>query len=75
MKFAGTDSNVFVRLTGESGEESSLVRLDNMFRDDFERGTVDRFRVKLEDVGKPAILTIRKCAAVMSLLRHCISIE
>ena len=58
MKFAGTDSNVYVRLTGASGEESSLVRLDNTFRDDFERGSVDRFRVKLEDIGIPVILTI-----------------
>ena len=60
MKFAGTDSNVFVRLTGASGEESALVRLDKPFRDDFERGSIDKFRIKLEDIGIPAILTIRK---------------
>lgn len=58
MKYAGTDSNVFVRLTGASGEESALTVLDHLFRDDFERGKIDKFRVKMEDVGRPSILTI-----------------
>ena len=70
MKFAGTDSNVFVQLTGCSGEESAFVRLDNTFRDDFERGSVDRFRIKLEDIGRPAILTISK--KIKLCIEYCI---
>ena len=58
MKYAGTDSNVYVKLTGASGEETSIVLLDHAFRDDFERGKIDKFCVKMEDIGRPAILTI-----------------
>uniref|UniRef100_H2YSA1 Lipoxygenase domain-containing protein n=1 Tax=Ciona savignyi TaxID=51511 RepID=H2YSA1_CIOSA len=59
MKFAGTDSNVFIAMTGASGEKTSLTKLDNSFHDDFERGSVDKFKVKLEDIGQPVILTIK----------------
>ncbi|XP_078490221.1 polyunsaturated fatty acid 5-lipoxygenase-like [Ciona intestinalis] len=59
MKYAGTDSNVYIAMTGASGEKTSLAKLDNSFHDDFERGSVDKFKVKLEDIGKPVILTIK----------------
>ncbi|CAK8694229.1 unnamed protein product [Clavelina lepadiformis] len=59
MKFAGTDSNVYIAMTGASGDRTSLTKLDNAFHNDFERGSVDKFKVKMEDIGKPVILTIK----------------
>ena len=58
MKYAGTDSSVYLLITGVSGEKTSFAKLDNSFRDDFERGQADQFKVKLEDIGKPLIITL-----------------
>lgn len=58
MKFAGTDANVYFRITGSGGDQTSRVKLDNILKDDFERGAKDKFKVKMEDIGVPALVTL-----------------
>nr|XP_039253840.1 allene oxide synthase-lipoxygenase protein-like [Styela clava] len=58
MKFAGTDANVYFSLTGAGGDKTSRIKLDNTFRDDFERASTDKFKVKLEDIGIPTLVTL-----------------
>lgn len=58
MKFAGTDANISIRITGAGGDRTSRAKLDNAFRDDFERGCTDKFRVKLEDIGEPTLVAL-----------------
>ena len=48
---AGTDSNVYLVLYGDSGK-SDVVQLENK-TDNFERASVDRFNVDVKDVGEP----------------------
>ena len=53
---AGTDANVRIVLHAESGEKSSAISLNHPFRDDFERGQSDIFKLKnlghLKDIHK-----------------------
>ncbi|KAK6172844.1 hypothetical protein SNE40_016422 [Patella caerulea] len=54
-KHAGTDANVAIILHGENGISTQEIILDNFFKNDFERGHLDVFRVcrsKLGSVGK-----------------------
>lgn len=67
MRYAGTDANVFIKIMGAGGDETSRAKLDNTFRDDFERGRVDKFKIKLEDVGTPALFTIGNFYKFISL--------
>jgi len=46
---AGTDADVFIQLIGAKGT-SSEQQLDNQ-EDNFEKGKLDRFQLKMEDVG------------------------
>ena len=43
---ASSDSHVTIKLFGDKGEVSSEIRLDNVFRKDFERGHIANFRIK-----------------------------
>lgn len=45
-KEAGTDANVHIVLHGPDGQRTAPTRLDNLFRDDFERGRTDTFTVE-----------------------------
>ena len=53
---AGTDANIYIILHSESGEKSEPIKLDYLFRDDFERGQLDQFKLKsiahLQDIHK-----------------------
>lgn len=53
---AGTDADVFIVLHTESGGKTDPVNLDYYFRDDFERGQLDTFKLKnvtqLNDINK-----------------------
>ncbi|XP_073252156.1 polyunsaturated fatty acid 5-lipoxygenase-like isoform X2 [Porites lutea] len=50
--FAGTNANVWIKIKGEKGVTRKLL-LDNPWKDDFQQGAVDDFKVYAEDVGKP----------------------
>lgn len=56
VKGAGTDSNVYIMLISESGIQSREIHLDCRWRDDFEKGNVDSFKVggisQLGSIGK-----------------------
>ena len=56
VKGAGTDSNVYIILISESGIQSRAINLDCKWRDDFEKGSVDSFKVggisRLGSIGK-----------------------
>ncbi|KAL3879853.1 hypothetical protein ACJMK2_032132 [Sinanodonta woodiana] len=43
---AGTDANVKIILHGADGNKSTEILLDNVFKDDFERGNIDVFKLK-----------------------------
>lgn len=45
VKGAGTDSNVFIALIDEEGHRSRDIYLDCKWRDDFEKGNTDVFRI------------------------------
>ena len=46
VKGAGTDSNVYCKLYDKSRNESHDIKLDCIWRDDFEKGSLDSFPVK-----------------------------
>ena len=48
---SGTDSTVRIVLHGDSGNSTQPRVLDNVFRDDFEQGAIDKFSIRDEDVG------------------------
>lgn len=56
VKGAGTDSNVYIILISESGIQSRAIHLDCKWRDDFEKGNIDSFKVggisRLGSIGK-----------------------
>jgi arachidonate 5-lipoxygenase len=43
---AGTDANIYIVLYSESGHKSKPINLDYFFRNDFERGQLDQFKLK-----------------------------
>jgi hypothetical protein len=45
-KDAGTDANVKIRLYDEEGKETKDIKLDVIFRDDFEEGKLDEFHIQ-----------------------------
>ena len=54
QKGKGTDSNVFVILTGRNGLKTPTIPLTNAFRDNFESGNTDAFPVNLQSSdGRP----------------------
>ncbi|XP_033743197.1 allene oxide synthase-lipoxygenase protein-like [Pecten maximus] len=51
-KNAGTDANVSVRFhSGDGSKTTDVIKLDNFFRNDFERGRKDTFSVSLPVIG------------------------
>ncbi|XP_070565852.1 allene oxide synthase-lipoxygenase protein-like [Ptychodera flava] len=50
IKGAGTDANVYIILHGDQGQKSDEKRLDMIFRNDFERGSSDTYRVSDIDI-------------------------
>ena len=53
VKGAGTDANVFCVLIDEEGTRSQDIKLDCIWRNDFEKGNVDKFSIKtVEDMSK-----------------------
>jgi len=59
LKYSGTDANVSIQIIGENAE-SSPTTLDHFFHNDFEQGTADVFKVKMEDIGDPVLCKFRK---------------
>ena len=51
IRGAGTDANVSFVLYGDKGKSES-IELENK-TDNFERGSVDKFKVDIKDVGTP----------------------
>ena len=48
---AGTDANVYFQMIGEEGE-SQEIELKNKGNGYFNRGQLDRFRIRANDVGR-----------------------
>ena len=48
---AGTDANVYFQMIGEEGE-SQEIDLENKGNGYFNRGQLDRFRIRAKDVGR-----------------------
>ena len=48
---AGTDANVYFQMIGEEGE-SQEIELKNKGNGYFNRGQLDRFRIRAKDVGR-----------------------
>ena len=58
---AGTDANVYVTLEDENGVLSSQKKLDKLFHDDLERGTLDSFSIKIpNDFSKVKTLHLER---------------
>ena len=56
VKGAGTDSNVYCKLYDKSGNESYDIKIDCIWRDDFEKGSLDSFPVKnIDHLGRPIL--------------------
>lgn len=53
-KAAGTDADVKIQLIGEESS-TKPTKIDNFFRDDFERGKVDKFIIKMKNIGDPLL--------------------
>ena len=59
VKGAGTDSNVFCKLYDESGNESHDIKLNCIWKDDFEKGSLDSFPVKnIDHLGRSILYTV-----------------
>lgn len=56
---AGTDADVKIQLIGKDSV-TKPTKLDNFFRDDFERGRTDKFDVKMRDIGEPLLCRLCK---------------
>lgn len=48
---AGTDANVYFQMIGEDGETQE-IDLKNQGKGYFNRGQLDRFRIRAKDVGR-----------------------
>ena len=48
--WAGTDNTVKVNIVGSKGQ-SQARKLDNKYKNNFERGSTDTFELKLADLG------------------------
>lgn len=56
VKETGTDSNVYCKLNDKSGNESHDIKLYCIWRDDFEKGSLDSFPVKnIDHLGRPIL--------------------
>ncbi len=68
-RFAGTDSNVYIRLFNEEGDSTSEIQLthynwlpnnnDFPIRNLFETGAKERFRIQTEYIGSVAKIDVR----------------
>ena len=56
---AGTDADVRIQLIGKDAM-TKPTKLDNFFRDDFERGRTDKFLVTMKDIGEPLLCKLCK---------------
>jgi len=54
---AGTDANVYFQMMGEEGE-SQEIELENKGNGYFNRGQLDRFRIRAKDVGRLKMLRV-----------------
>nr|KAG5690903.1 hypothetical protein BaRGS_003394 [Batillaria attramentaria] len=64
VKGAGTDANVTIVIHDAKGNKTSPIKLDNFFRNDFERGQLDVFRLGSRDTSmltdKPHVLELSR---------------
>lgn len=59
-KDAGTNAYVYVQLVGADGKtKTDWAHLDILFKDNFQVGSTDKFKVQLLDVGLPTILNLK----------------
>ena len=55
---SSTDSTIRIQLVGTNGE-TGFKKLNHLLHDDFEKGNVDKFRVKDKDVGEIEYIVIK----------------
>ncbi len=50
--YAGTDAGVYIKLYGENGRTTNLIKIRSNNSDDFEKGTIKRQEIECEDIGR-----------------------
>jgi len=69
---AGTDAHVYIILHGQDGGKSPETKLAVLFRDDFDRGHLDKFKIKYQPVSSTYItrtsILIAKAYCVSSFI-------
>ena len=65
-KAAGTDADVKVQLIGELGATTPTI-INDLLKNDFEKGDLSEFVVEMEDIGKPLL-----CKLGEKLLTVCV---
>ena len=51
---SGTDSDIILQIINRKGQ-TTATKLDGLLRDDFERGTINKFNVQIEDIDVPIV--------------------
>ncbi|CAG5097509.1 Oidioi.mRNA.OKI2018_I69.XSR.g15108.t1.cds [Oikopleura dioica] len=57
--FSGTDDDVFIDIIGESAQ-TGWTKLDNPYKNDFERGNTDKFKLYFTDLGTINAVRLKK---------------
>merc|ERR1712037_968858 len=57
--FSGTDDDVFIDIIGESAQ-TGWTNLDNPYKNDFERGNTDKFKLYFRDLGTLQAVRLKK---------------
>ncbi|XP_076810011.1 allene oxide synthase-lipoxygenase protein-like isoform X2 [Clavelina lepadiformis] len=59
-KDAETNASVFLNLVSNDGADSTgYLEIDNFWKNDFERGEIDKFQLKTKNVGLPLVVGIK----------------
>nr|XP_039267987.1 allene oxide synthase-lipoxygenase protein-like [Styela clava] len=59
FKGAGSDSSVYIDMIGEqNGIGTGWIKVHNVHKNDFERGKMDKFKIKAKDIGLPLIIRL-----------------
>ena len=67
---AGTDDDVFIKIDGGMGT-TGKIKLDNVMKNDFEKGNIDRFKYTFKNLGKSSpISSVSPVLPVMTAVRN-----
>ena len=72
---AGTDAHVYIILHGQDGGKSPETKLAVLFRDDFDRGHLDKFKIKYQPVSSTNITRMKIWIAKAYIFRfYCLKL-